>query len=56
MPGGLDQHGPGMGPTLLGDAAVLGPPLAGLMDARVQAEIGDELVRALEPRDWPDGS
>ncbi len=54
LPGGLCQHGARVRPTLLGDPPVPGHPLAGLMHARVQAEIGNQLVRAGEAVDGAD--
>src|SRR5258705_2463362 len=54
LPSRLNQHGPGMRATLLGDAAVVGTSLAGLMHARVKADVGHQLVWRLEPRDRSD--
>ena len=54
LPRRFDQHGPGMGAALLGDPPVPRPAVAGLMHARVQAEIGDQLVGAGEALDRAD--
>lgn len=56
LPGGLDQHGARMRAALLGDPTVPRSIFAGLMHARVQAEIGDQLVGACEALDRPDRS
>jgi len=54
LPGCLDQHRTRMGAALLGDSPVPRPTIAGLMHARVQAEIGDQFVGAGEALDGAD--
>src|SRR6478672_2995342 len=52
-PGCLDQHAARMAAALLGDPSVIGRPRPRLSDARVQAEIADELLRFIEARTSP---
>src|SRR5215831_12712153 len=47
-PGGLDEHAARMPTALLGDPPVVGRPRARLSDARVEAEIADELLGLVE--------
>ena len=53
-PGCLDQHAARMAAALLGDPSVIGRPRPRLSDARVQAEIADELLRFVEARHLAD--
>src|SRR5438034_1750533 len=45
VPGRFDEHVPRLARPLLGDAAVSGRLGAGLLDARVEAEVADQLAR-----------
>ena len=54
-PGGLDEHPARVRAALPGDPAVRGGLLAGLLDARVQTEVADQLVRRVEPGERADG-
>src|SRR5215210_1325142 len=55
-PGCLHEHAAGVSASLLRDPAMVGRPGSRLPHARVQAEVADELLRALEPLDVADGS
>jgi hypothetical protein len=54
MPGRLDEHVPRLTRALLADPAVPGRLGAGLADARVEAEVADQLPRAGEAADVAD--
>ena len=54
-PGGLDEHPARVRAALLGDPSVRRGLVAGLLDARVQAEVADELVRRAEAGEVADG-
>ena len=54
MPGGLDEHVPGLARPLLGDPAVPGRLCAGLAHARVEAEVADQLPGGREAADVAD--
>jgi len=53
-PSGLDQHPARVGATLLGDPPVAGGLAARLLDARVDPEIGHQLLGPPEPAKVPD--
>ena len=53
-PYGLDQHGSRLAATLLGNAAMEGGMIPGLIHARVQAEVAHELFGRREASDIPD--
>lgn len=54
-PGGLDEHAAGVGAALLGDPAVRGGLIAGLLDAWIEAHIAHQLVGRGESREVADG-
>jgi hypothetical protein len=54
-PGGLDEHPARVRAALPGDAAMAGGLASGLLEARVQPEIADELVRRGEALEVADG-
>src|SRR5215211_4468921 len=53
-PGGLDEGVPAGRRAVLGDAPVLGGRVTGLANARVQAQVADELGLREEPADVAD--
>jgi hypothetical protein len=55
LPSSFDQHASGVIAALLGNTAMLRRPVTGLVDARVQTEIGDKLIRSVEPDNRTNG-
>src|SRR5436190_18338772 len=54
VPGRFDEHVPGLARPLLADSAVSGGLAARLVDARVEAEVADQLPRTWEAADVAD--
>jgi len=53
-PGGLDEHAARMSAALLGNPSVISRSRSGLSDARVEAEVADELLRLPEASNLAD--
>jgi hypothetical protein len=51
----IDEHPARVRAPVLGDPPVVGRLAAGLLDARVQPEIGDQLLGGAEPPELTDG-